>query len=170
VNRIITIIGGGLVILGLIFSFVPLINGPSKVLTPAQSIVGLNATRSIALSPDWTIGVSWTSNQPVSLLVLVCEKANTSAATFQSVCPGASLAVQNGTSGSGTYGVPFGGTIFVGIISNTSHGLRVNVQFRPAQTVLGTILTIGGAGVTVVGLFPARKRRPPTGSPVEPPP
>jgi hypothetical protein len=170
VNRVITIVGVTLVVLGLVFSFVPLFAGPSKVLTPSQTIVGFNATTSVSLTRYWAIGVSWTSNQVVSMLIVVCHSVNLSASSLHTVCPGALFTVQNGTAGSGTYSVPLGGTIFVGIVSNASHGLRVNVQLEPALTVIGTILLLGGAGVTIVGLLPRRKTRPPITPPPGSPP
>ncbi|MGC2288902.1 MAG: hypothetical protein WA688_03485 [Thermoplasmata archaeon] len=167
-NRVITIVGAALVVTGLVFSFVPLIDGPSKILTPSQPIVAYNATTALSLSTDWTIGLSWTSNQEVSLLVVVCHTVNLTASSLQAVCPGASLTVLNGTTGTGTFSVPIGGTIFVGIVSNATPGLRVDVQLKPTLILIGAILVIGGAGVTVVGLLPRRKARPPPPAPPGP--
>ncbi|MGA7860946.1 MAG: hypothetical protein WCB19_03715 [Thermoplasmata archaeon] len=160
-HRVLTILGVALVVLGLVFSFVPLLDGPSQVLTPSQPTAAFNATTPISLTSDWTIGMSWTSNQKVSLLVVVCRAINQTASSLQTVCPGASLTVLNGTSGSGTFSVPIGGTLLVGIVSAPSQGLHVDVQLKPTLASIGAILVIGGAGVTVVGLLPRRKPRPP---------
>jgi hypothetical protein len=168
VNRVITIIGVALVVLGLVVSFVPLFNGPSEVLTSSRSVAAFNATSETFLSSDWTIGVSWTSNQEVSILVIVCHSINASATSLRGVCPGVSLSVLNGTSGSGTYSVPSNGVILVGIVSMPTNGVRVDVQLKPTLTLIGAILVIGGAGVTVVGLLPRRKARAPP-APVAPP-
>jgi hypothetical protein len=170
VHRVITVIGVVLLVLGLVFTFVPLFNGPSKDLTPSQPVAAFDANTSVALTPDWTIGVGWTSNQQVSILIVVCHTINLSASSEKTVCPGAALHVLNGTSGSGTYSVPIGGTLLVGIASNTTPGLRVDVQLKPTLTVIGTILVVGGIGVMVVGLVPRRKPRPPSATPQAAPP
>ena len=169
VNRVITIVGAALVVVGLVISFVPIFDGPSQVLTPSQPTAAFNATTSISLTRDWTIGLDWSSNLPVSLLVVVCQSINHTASSLQKICPGASLTVLNGTSGSGTFSVPLGGTLLVGIVSTPTHGLRVNVLLKPTLVLLGTIFVIGGAGVTVVGLLPRRKARPPAPAPDNPP-
>jgi hypothetical protein len=161
VNRVITVIGVALVAVGLLLSFVPLFDGPSQVLTPSKPIAAFNATTSVSLSSDWTIGLSWSSNQPVSLLVVVCHSINTSAMSLQKVCPDAAFTVLNGTSGSGAFSVPIDGTLLIGIASTPAHNLRVDVQLKPTLTLIGAILVIGGAGVTVVGLVPRRKASPP---------
>jgi hypothetical protein len=176
VNRVITLIGVALVVVGLVVSFVPLFNGPSEVLTSSRSAAAFNATSQTFLSSDWTIGVSWTSNQEVSILVIVCHSINASASSLRGVCPGVSLTVINGTSGSGTFSVPAHGVILVGIVSMPTNGVRVNVQLKPTLTLIGAILVFGGVGVTAVGLLPRRKARappasgtPPTSPPASPP-
>jgi hypothetical protein len=168
VNRVITIIGVALVVVGLVVSFVPLFNGPSEVLTSSRSVAAFNATSQTFLSSDWTIGVSWTSNEEVSMLVIVCHSINASASTIREVCPGVTLSVQNGTSGSGTFSVPANGVILVGIASMPTNGVRVNVQLKPTLTLIGAISVFGGVGVIVVGLLPRRKPRAPP-APVAPP-
>ncbi|HLY76480.1 MAG TPA: hypothetical protein VKT21_01185 [Thermoplasmata archaeon] len=169
-NRVITLIGVSLVGVGLVLSFVPLFAGPSKVLTPSQPTVAFNATGQISLSNEWTIGVSWTSDQAVSLLVVVCASIHLTGSSLQTVCPGASLSVLNGTAGSSTFSVPFGGTLLVGIVSNTTPGLRVDLHLSPTLALIGTALTLGGVGVAAVGVLPQRKRRPspPNTTPSEP--
>jgi hypothetical protein len=159
-NRITTIIGVGLVVLGLVLSFVPLFEGPSQELTPSRSVAVFNATAVISLSPDLTVDLSWTSNEAVSLLVVVCHSINLSASSLQTVCPGASLTVLNGTTGSGSFSVPVGGNLLVGLISNPGPGARVEVQLKPTLALAGAILVLGGAGVTIVGLLPRRKKPP----------
>lgn len=90
-NRLLFLIGVALAIIGLVFSFVPLFNGPSGVLTPSKPDAAFNATTPFSLTGGWTIEVSWTSNHAVSLLVVVCRSINTSAPSLQKVCPGAAL-------------------------------------------------------------------------------
>jgi hypothetical protein len=157
VNRLITLIGVALVAIGLVVAIVPLFDGPSDVLTPSRPEVAFNATTPFSITGGWTIGVSWSSNEAVSLLVVVCRSINVSEFSLQSVCPGAALTVLNGTSGSPSFSVPLGGTILIGIASKTTNGLRVDIQLKPTLTVIGTILVFGGVGVTIVGLLPRRK-------------
>ncbi|MFZ0830370.1 MAG: hypothetical protein WCB18_03800 [Thermoplasmata archaeon] len=156
-NRLLFLIGVALAIIGLVFSFVPLFNGPSGVLTPSKPDAAFNATTPFSLTGGWTIEVSWTSNHAVSLLVVVCRSINTSAPSLQKVCPGAALSVLNGTSGSSSFWVPLSGVLLIGIVSNATPGLRVDVQLKPTLTVIGTIFVLGGAGVALVGLLPRRK-------------
>jgi hypothetical protein len=176
VNRVITLVGVVLVVLGFLVSFVPLFDGPSQVLTPNQSVAAYNATAGVSLTSDWTIGMTWTSNLRVSLLVAICHSINASASSLSRVCHNPSLTVLNGTSGSETFYVPVGGVFLVGIVSNLSPGLRVDIQLKPTLTLIGAILILGGIGVTVVGLLPRRKApRPPPAAlpavkPAEPPP
>ena len=160
-NRILTLIGVALVVLGVVFTFVPLVDGPSQVLTPARPDAAFNATTPFSLSGGWTIGVDWSSNAMVSLLVVVCHSINPSAPSLQTVCPGAAFTVLNGTSGSSSFSVPLNGALLIGIVSNASAGLRVDVQLKPALTFFGTIFVLGGVGVTAVGLVPRRKRSTP---------
>jgi hypothetical protein len=157
VNRAITLIGVAIVVIGLVFSLIPIFDGPSQVLTPARPTVAFNATTPFSLTGSWTIGVDWSSNHAVSLLVVVCRSINTSATSLQTICPDAGLTVLNGTSGSPSFSVPIDGTILIGIVSNATAGLRVNVQLKPTLTVLGVILVVGGAGITAVGVMPRRK-------------
>jgi len=159
VHRVLTLIGVALVVAGLVFSFFPLVPGPSQELTPTQPEAIFNATTPISLTGGWNIGVSWSSNHLVSLLIVVCHSINLNAPTLQTVCPGAALSVLNGTSGSDTYSVPLGGALLVGIVSNLSSGLRVHVQLTPALTLVGLLFVIGGAGVVVVGVWPRPKTR-----------
>jgi len=169
VHRLLTIVGVALVVIGLVLSFVPLFDGPSQVLTPSQPTAVFNATTSISLTSDWTIGMSWTSNQKVSLLVVVCRAINHTASSLQTVCPGASLTVLNGSSGSGTFSVPIGGTLLVGVVSIPNPGLRVEVQLKPTLASIGAVLVIAGAGVTAMGLLPRRKPRHPAPTASDPP-
>jgi hypothetical protein len=160
VHRLLLLIGVGFVLAGLVLSFVPLFSGPSQVLTPSHPTAAFNATMSISLTPQWTIGLSWSSNQRVSLLVVVCSSINTSASSMQAVCPGAALTVLNGTGGTGTFSVPFRGALLIGIVSALGHDLRVNVQLRPTLVSVGTLFVIGGAAAIAVGVLWRRKRQP----------
>jgi len=156
-HRGLLVIGVALVATGLVLSFVPLFAGPSKVLTSSQPEAAFNATTPISLTGSWTIGMTWSSNHAVSLLVFVCRSINLNAPSFQTVCPGASSTLLNGTSGAETFSVPLGGTLLIGIVSNQTSGVRVDVQLQPALPLDGTILVIAGAGVVVIGLLPRRK-------------
>jgi hypothetical protein len=154
-HRVLMVIGVAVVAAGLILALVPLFDGPSQVLTPSHTTAAFNATTTLSLSPDWTIGLTWASNQNVSLLVVVCRSIEEHAA-----CPGASYTVLNGTAGAGTFSVPVGGTLLVGIVSSPSHGLSVIVQLKPALLAVGTLLVIVGAATTLIGVFLPRTRRP----------
>lgn len=168
-HKAIAAIGVACVVVGLVFTLIPFVNGPSQVLSRSQPDAAFNATGTISLTGAWAIGVSWTSNQPVSLLVVICRSVNLSAPTLQSVCPGAAFSVLNGTSGMGTFSVPIGGTLLFGIVSNASQALRVHVLLKPTLALLGTILVLGGVGILTVGVWPRRKVSAPRTSPGAPP-
>jgi hypothetical protein len=159
VRRILLVIGLALIAVGLVVSLVPIFNGPSQVLTSSHATAAFNATTTISLTPDWTVGLSWNSNQKVSLLVVVCRSVNFSGSSMESACPGAAYTVLNGTSGSGTFSVPLRGTLLVGIVSSPSHGVRVDVQLKPTLGFVGTVLVIGGVGIAAAAFIPRRRRR-----------
>lgn len=158
VHRVLLLIGIAAIAVGLVLSLVPFVNGPSLVLTPDRPYAAFNATAPLSITGSWTIAVDWSSNLPVSLLVVLCHSINLNGPSLAKVCPDAVLSVLNGTSGAPSYAVPLGGAILVGIVSNMTSGLRVSVELKPTQIVLGGILVIGGAGVTIVGLLPVRRR------------
>jgi hypothetical protein len=153
------VIGLALVAAGLVVSLVPIFNGPSQTLTSSHPTAAFNATATLSLAPDWTVGLSWSSNQRVSLLAVVCRSVNISGSSMESACPGAVYTVLNGTSGSGTFSVPLRGTLLVGIVSTPSHGVRVDVQLKPTLGFEGTVLVIGGVGAAVAAFIPRRRRR-----------
>jgi hypothetical protein len=159
VRPVLLVIGLALVSVGLVVSLVPIFNGPSQILTSSQPTAAFNTTTTLSLTPDWTIGLSWSSNQKVSLLVVVCRSVNFSGSSMESACPGAAYTVLNGTSGSGTFSVPLGGTLLVGIVSNPSHGIRVAVQLKPTLGFVGTVVVIAGVGAAGAAFIPRRRRR-----------
>lgn len=161
VHRILLIAGVAVVAVGLVFALVPFVNGPSLVLTPDRPYAAFNATAPISITGAWTIAVDWSSNLPVSLLVVLCHSVNLNAESFSTVCPGAAVSVLNGTSGSPSFPVPLGGALLVGIVSNTTAGLRVSVELKLTEAVLGAVLVIGGAAVAVAGVLPFRRRSAP---------
>lgn len=166
---ILTVLGVAVVVAGLVLALVPLFDGPSKVLTSSQTDVGFNATTPFSVTGSWPIGLSWSSNRQVSLLVVVCHSVNQSASSLATVCPGSSFTRLNGTSGTETFNVPLGGVLLIGIVSNLTSGLAVEVQLRPALTLIGTIFWVGGAGIVVVGVLARRSnRRPPLTKPERP--
>ena len=167
-RKILTLLGVALVVAGLLLALVPLFAGPSKVLTPSQSVVAFNATTPISLTGAWPIGLSWSSNRAVSLLVVICQSVNQSASSLATICPGAALTRLSGTSGTETFNVPLGGVLLIGIVSNLSSGLAVKVALRPALAFLGTIVVIGGGGIVVVGVL-ARRPTPKLPTTPEPP-
>ena len=166
--RLLIAIGAAVAVVGAVLSFVPFLPGPSQDLTAAHPTAVFNATTSGSLTGYWTIGLTWSANQTVSILVLVCHAINLTASSLHTVCPGAALNVLNGTSGSGSYAVPVGGALLIGILSNTTSRPRVHIQLEPTMVFVGTILLFGGIGVAVVGLLPTPRRRSPVATP--PPP
>ncbi len=173
VHRVLLVIGIAAVAVGLGLSLIPFVNGPSLVLTPDRPYAAFNATAPLSITGSWTIAVDWSSNLPVSLLVVVCHSIDLNGPSLAKVCPGAALSVQNGTSGTPSFAVPLGGVILVGIVSNMTSGLRVSVELKPTQVALGGILVIGGAGIVVVALVPIRRRpaqpAPAPAAPADPP-
>lgn len=160
-RRLIILLGAVIAVIGLVLSLVPLVNGPSQVLTPAHSVAVFNATAALSLTTDLTIGISWNSNEYVSLLLVACRSFSPNSSSVPAGCSGAALTVLNGTSGSRMVSVPLGGTLLVGIASPAAPGLRVNVQLRPVEATIGAILVIAGASTAVVGWLLPRRAVPP---------
>lgn len=167
--RVLVVIGIVLAVVGAVLAFVPFLPGPSQVLTAVHPTAAFNATTSGSLTGYWTIGLTWTANQTVSLLVLVCHSINLTASSLHTVCPGAAPTVLNGTSGSGSYSVPVGGALLIGILSNTASSPRVHIQLQPTMVFAGTILLFGGIGIAVVGLLPRPRARPAATAVASPP-
>jgi hypothetical protein len=158
-RRLLVVIGVAIAVVGFVLSFVPIFNGPSEDLTPAHPTAAFNATTTLSIAPVWTVGLSWSSNQKVSLLVVICQSVSQSATVGHSACPNASYTVLNGTSGYSTFSVPLHGTLLVGIVSAPGHGLSVEVQSRPTLLSIGALLVVGGGVIIAVGFVPRRRQR-----------
>lgn len=159
VHRNLLLLGALLVMTGLILTYVPLFAGPSEVLTTSHPTAAFNATTTLSLTPDWTVALTWSSAQRVSLLVVVCNSLNPTAGSSATACPGATITVLNGTSGAATFSVPVRGTLLVGIVSTLGGGASVDVHLKPTLIAIGAVLVIGGAAVCASGVYLWWKRR-----------
>jgi hypothetical protein len=150
-------VGAALVAAGLMLSFVPLLTGPSQVLTATRPDAAFNATTVGSVTQTWTIGLRWSANQTVTIEVVVCRSPNTSAGTFSALCPTGTATFSTGTAGSGTFTVPLGGVLLIGMSFPQGHVPRASIQLDPTVPLLGTLLWIGGAGI-IGAVFLNRRR------------
>jgi hypothetical protein len=143
------VVFAGLIVGGLLLTSIPVSAGPSEVLTPRQPDAAFNATTPLSITGYWAIGVSWSSNQSVSLLVVVCRSVDLSGSSLQTVCPGASLTELSGIRGSATFWVPVGGVLLVGLLSTSNSAPAVQVTLRLSLALFGAVLVVAGAAVGV---------------------
>ena len=148
-RKILVAIGLVLVILGAVLIFVPIVQASNQTVSESSPYVANLTGISITGTIPGTI--SWSSNVQVTFIAASCTSVSFSG-NLLSPCPGFSIiGNQNGTSGSMTFNVKSGSTLFAGIVSGGS-GAQAAVTVTVALTKIGTVLLIVGVIVLLLGV------------------